>query len=649
MALFGHSIKDIKISHKLYLGFGVVLLLVVLASALSAMRFRDIRIIYDKTNLIYNINIEVFQAKINRLKYFYTPDDKTQATLTNFVKQAAVLTQSAHTLPWRSDELDHLKALAGILTDFQQAIADMSGASHRVTAIKKQLAALDEQEVIKDFRAGLQTQPLDTRQYQQADDLAYLTVALRNAARTLQFDDTLQLGDMSDAASALDARYAQEEKRYQALAPTLPEETQRLAQTLWNHTGRYIALQQEHHRAMSALKKTEDAVKSGGDKSSALIKSLIASVKAENDILAYRSASITLTIGAIAVLIGILITVYIVRQISRPVLHNLALAQRIASGDLSAKIQADGNDELGKLKAAMATMNDRLHQMISDVRDSVSRVSGSAAQIASGNSDLASRTEQQSAAVVETAASMEQLTSTVKNNTDNARHASQIASDASKNAHKGGEVVQNVVKTMDDIAASSKKIADITAVINGIAFQTNILALNAAVEAARAGEQGRGFAVVAGEVRALSQRSSQAAKDIAALISESVERTGVGSALVAEAGKTMESIVNSVSRVNDIMEEISSASEEQSRGIEQISRAITELDSTTQQNATLVSESSSNANTLEEQATLLERMVANFRLSDTAPQRPAAARKAVPAALPAASSSRSGADDWTTF
>ncbi|GAB7267181.1 hypothetical protein DZJ_37340 [Dickeya ananatis] len=407
-------------------------------------------------------------------------------------------------------------------------------------------------------------------------------------------------------------------KTYQDLQPTLTGDTQKLAESLWKYTSQYATLNQDYARVWGDLKKAENAVKTGGDKSSAVIKSLITVVKNQNDALAYGSASATLLIGVIAVIIGILIAVYIIRQITRPVLHNLTLAERIASGDLTATIEVDRHDELGKLTAAMAAMNDRLRHMISDVRDSVAHVTHSAADIAAGNSDLASRTEQQSAAVVQTAASMEELTSTVKNNTENARHASQIASDASQNAHKGGEVVQNVVKTMDDIAASSRKIADITAVINSIAFQTNILALNAAVEAARAGEQGRGFAVVAGEVRSLSQRSSQAAKDIAALIAESVERTNAGSTLVAEAGQTMDSIVKSVSRVNDIMGEISSASEEQSRGIEQISRAITELDSTTQQNAALVSQSSSAANALEEQAMLLEKLMATFRLSNAA-------------------------------
>ncbi|UAY98136.1 methyl-accepting chemotaxis protein [Dickeya dadantii] len=652
---FSSTIKNTKISHKLYLGFGVVLLLVVMASSLSAIRFRDIRDIYDKTNLIYNINIEVFQAKINRLKYFYTPDDSTQAVLTGFVKHAAELTQSAHTLSWHSDELGYINDLDKVMVDFQKSVADMSTATQQVVALRKQIATLNAQDAAKSFRDGLQNQQLDSALYQRVDELAYATASLKNLSYELQLTGT------DDAAKAFNSRYAEVQKAYQALLPTLSGDTQKLAEALWKYTAQYASQNQDYSRAWSDLKKAENAVKIGGDKSSAVIKSLITTVKNQNDALAYGSANITLLIGLIAVVIGILIAVYIIRQITRPVMHNLMLAERIASGDLTATIEVDRHDELGKLTAAMAAMNDRLRQMISDVRDSVGHVTHSAADIAAGNSDLASRTEQQSAAVVQTAASMEELTSTVKNNTENARHASQIASDASQNAHKGGEVVQNVVKTMDDIAASSRKIADITAVINSIAFQTNILALNAAVEAARAGEQGRGFAVVAGEVRNLSQRSSQAAKDIAALIAESVERTNAGSTLVAEAGQTMESIVNSVSRVNDIMGEISSASEEQSRGIEQISRAITELDSTTQQNAALVSQSSSAANTLEEQAMLLEKLVATFRLSESSapsarpaplnnPHRPLqalpAAGKSKALAKPAAKGQQ---DDWASF
>ncbi|EDZ8958468.1 methyl-accepting chemotaxis protein II [Salmonella enterica subsp. enterica serovar Newport] len=236
-------------------------------------------------------------------------------------------------------------------------------------------------------------------------------------------------------------------------------------------------------------------------------------------------------------------------------------------------------------------------------------------EIAAGNTDLSSRTEQQASALEETAASMEQLTATVKQNADNARQASQLAQSASETARHGGKVVDGVVNTMHEIADSSKKIADIISVIDGIAFQTNILALNAAVEAARAGEQGRGFAVVAGEVRNLASRSAQAAKEIKALIEDSVSRVDTGSVLVESAGETMTDIVNAVTRVTDIMGEIASASDEQSRGIDQVALAVSEMDRVTQQNASLVQESAAAAAALEEQASRLTQAVSAFRLA----------------------------------
>ena len=245
----------------------------------------------------------------------------------------------------------------------------------------------------------------------------------------------------------------------------------------------------------------------------------------------------------------------------------------------------------------------------------LSRVIAHIREIASGNTDLSSRTEQQASALEETAASMEQLTATVKQNADNARQASQLAKSASDTAQHGGKVVDSVVNTMHEIADSSKKIADIISVIDGIAFQTNILALNAAVEAARAGEQGRGFAVVAGEVRNLASRSAQAAKEIKALIEDSVSRVDTGSVLVESAGETMHDIVNAVTRVTDIMGEIASASDEQSRGIDQVALAVSEMDRVTQQNASLVQEAAAAAAALEEQASRLTQSVSTFRLA----------------------------------
>ena len=633
-------LRNVRIARKLSIGFGVVLLLVAVATVLSVARFKEIRDIYQKTNLIYNINIEVFQAKINRLKYFYG-DDKAGDTMARYVSHASALTSEANALTWSEREAAILNDLSGHLQAFQTGISGMQAATGKLAAIRASLDELAAQDQTARYTALIRTPLADSTLSYEVYDLLFAISNVRDYAYALRYSVS------ETAQQALEQHYRTTESAWTALNSQLPPELQTPMQALWQDTGKVRTLSNDYYSAFLGLKAAEDGVKVAGDKSSASLKEIIGLVKAYNDELAYGSANITLIIGAIAILIGILVSVYITRQITRPVLHNLALAERIASGDLSSRIEVDRDDELGKLTAAMSRMNDRLRGMIGDVRTSVSSVSRAATTIATGNSDLSSRTEQQAAAVVQTAASMEQLTATVKNNADNARHASKISAEASSTAAQGGVVVRDVVKTMGDISASSKKIADITAVINSIAFQTNILALNAAVEAARAGEQGRGFAVVASEVRSLSQRSSQAAKDIEQLISESVSRIQTGSDLVARAGETMDQVVSSVTRVNDIMDEISSASEEQSRGIEQIARAVGELDTTTQQNASLVMASSSSATSLEEQASLLERLVSNFRLEHGA--RTASAPPVERSAPPAARRQAVDEESWTTF
>ena len=364
--------------------------------------------------------------------------------------------------------------------------------------------------------------------------------------------------------------------------------------------------------------------------------------------------------------------------------HGLQAAQKLATGDLTAELKVERDDEIGRLMAAINGIGQGLATVVSNVRSGSETINVASREIATGNADLSSRTESQASSLEETASSMEELTSTVRQNADNARQANQLVNSASELAIRGGQVVGNVVQTMGSIKESSGKIVDIISVIDGIAFQTNILALNAAVEAARAGEQGRGFAVVASEVRSLAQRSASAAKEIKQLISDSVGKVNVGGKLVDEAGATMNEIVTSVKHVADIMGEITAASQEQSAGIEQVNQAITQMDEITQQNAALVEQAAAAAESLQEQSESLSQAVSVFKLAgdergngvvsrprvSAAPLKPALSRpvpvrvavRAVPAsaavvavenkpAKPAAAANKNGgnSEDWEEF
>jgi len=388
----------------------------------------------------------------------------------------------------------------------------------------------------------------------------------------------------------------------------------------------------------------------------------------------------TLVIGSIAaVALAVILAVWLIQLITRPLSQAVNAANTIASGDLTVEVAAHGRDEIGALLRALSKMRVSLLGIVSEIHDAAGSIDTATREVAAGNMDLSSRTEQQAASLEETAASMEQLTATVKQNTESAKQASTLALAASSTATQGGEVVSQAVATMHGIAESSNKVADITSVIEGIAFQTNILALNAAVEAARAGEQGRGFAVVATEVRTLAQRSATAAKEIKELIADSVNRVAEGADQVNRAGKTMEDVVNSISRVTAIVAEIANASDEQYTGIEQVNQAISQMDQVTQQNSALVEQAAAAASSMEEQAARLSMAVASFKLAhhpaqglrSPSPASVSAARRPdrvtkkssqpvksaehrpspalIPKAKPGLVTSGVGGDDWSAF
>lgn len=368
---------------------------------------------------------------------------------------------------------------------------------------------------------------------------------------------------------------------------------------------------------------------------------------------AHRNTDIGLMMMALGFAMALVMTgvtfIMLRKIVIRPLQRAAHRIEAIAGGDLTQPDEPSSRSEIGFLSAQLQRMQHSLVKTVSEVREGASAIYSGTSEISAGNVDLSSRTEQQASALEQTAASMEQLTATVKQNAENAHHASKLAGEASDKATHGGHIVTGVVTTMNNISASSRKISEITSVINSIAFQTNILALNAAVEAARAGEQGRGFSVVASEVRTLAQRSAQAAKEIESLISESVALIERGSGEVVEAGDTMSGIVNAVKSVTHIMQEIASASDEQSKGIEQVGQAVAEMDNATQQNASLVQEATAAANSLEEQAARLNKAVGIFKLtgmaSDPVPVRKSAGRGKVPALAKPAEHQ----ENWETF
>jgi len=400
-----------------------------------------------------------------------------------------------------------------------------------------------------------------------------------------------------------------------------------LFQAIQDARARYRSSQEEFQKLLAQGRKQEartvlvEKMNSAQGEYMSRVRALVAYggelMKASADAAAseYKAArNLMIELATLAVLLAVAGAYLVTRSITGPLTHAVEVARKVASGDLTSHIVVTSKDETGELMQALKDMNESLVRLVGQVRAGTDTIATASSQIAAGNQDLSARTEQQASSLEETASSMEELTATVKQNGDNARQANDMARSASEVAARGGALAAQVVHTMDQINASSRRIADIIGVIDGIAFQTNILALNAAVEAARAGEQGRGFAVVASEVRNLAQRSAAAAKEVKALIHDSVSKIGDGTGLVQRAGDTMNEIVASVHRVTGIMGEIAAASVEQSTGIEQVSQAVGQMDQVTQQNAALVEEAAAASGAMYDQAMSLAKLVSVFKM-----------------------------------
>ncbi|SLM63419.1 methyl-accepting chemotaxis protein [Dickeya aquatica] len=614
MSILGGKYENIKLGTKLSLGFGSVLLLSLIVLISGIFGFRSVAKNNDNAAITNQLNATLAQARILRVQFQFTHDYSFIDKNGELLNQMESILRQANAIGGSQAIINDLESISQDLKNYRATREAFLATSKKRDAAGLKISQEESEGVLAAFYGKWNKAngiPADTQVmlFQLGQSMADIRdvahdLLLAPSANTL----AITLKSIDDAEKLIKERNGQ-----------LTTEMQVWLKNSWDYFLQYRQSAPAYLAAFQEETNAGQAMSAAADKLNTDVADLF-NQQLENSAQTTRSSEVKMLFTSLAViLLGIIMAWRISVQIVTPIKLGLSVAERIANGDLSSSIHTTRRDELGMLITAMAAMNDKLRTMIHDIRAGVGQVALASAEIAAGNADLSSRTEQQSAAVVETAASMEQLTSTVKQNSENAHHASQLASEASQNAIKGGDIVSNVVKTMDEISGSSKRISEITSVINSIAFQTNILALNAAVEAARAGSKVRGFAVVASEVRNLAQRSSQAAKEIEGLIHESVSRVNTGSALVDEAGKTMQDIVRSVTHVFDIMGEIASASDEQSRGISQIAQAVSELDTTTQQNAALVEESSSAANSLEDQAQRLAHTVSVFHLGDDRP------------------------------
>ncbi|MBB1202208.1 HAMP domain-containing protein [Enterobacteriaceae bacterium 89] len=635
---------NMKTGNKLASGFVTIIALMIAILLSSILGLKNIQDKVVKGSLSVQLINRLFDTRLNRTYYQYTGEDKYLVKNGEAVNQMVGVLADLKKFSWSPAGSESLQRTEDAVKNYLADREPFNQAMHKKLEQQKRL---DSSSICDDSRTIAALALDNSFSIDQKFQLAQLAFIINDIdSRLTDFkqhpDPTTQASAQMSVNNGISAA--------QPMLLWLPEKERAMVETSIVAFKQYLGSLEPYHQAWSELNVASDQLLTRASELTNSINDLHALQEQAVEAIIHQVQWIMQLVAALGILIAVLLGWLITRAITRPLHETLTLAERIAEGDLTHSVESQRRDELGKLMQAMALMNTNLKDIIHDVREGVANVASSSTEIARGNIDLSSRTEQQAAAVVETAASMEELTSTVALNAENAAQARRLSEQAAVKASQGCEVSRAVVETMRSVQGSAHKISEITTVINGIAFQTNILALNAAVEAARAGEQGKGFAVVAGEVRNLAQRSAQSAKEIESLIKESVGIVDTGFQLVERAGTAMSEIELSVGQVRDIMNEISSATDEQSRGISQIAQAMAEMDTTTQQNAALVVESSSAANSLEEQAHRLEEAVSVFRLAnESAFQVRRSASRQLDKPVKPKLTAEAEAQNWTTF
>ena len=638
---------NLKIGNKLTSGFVATFAIMIAILLTSLIGLKNIQDKVTKGSLSVQLINRLFDTRLNRTYYQYTGEDKYLTKNGEAANQMVGVLAELKKFSWSAEGGKMLQRTEEAVSNYLADREPFNLAMHKKV---EQQQRLDSSAIATDSRVIAALALNDSLSIDQKFQLAQLAFIFN--------DIDSRLTDYKLHPDAPTSESTQENiksgiSHSQQMLSWLPAKERTIVETAIGSFQQYLGAMDSYQQAWGELNIVSDKLFARAADLTNAINDLHAQQERTVEQIVRQVQWTMELVAALGILIAVMLAWFITRSITRPLHQTLTLAERIAEGDLTHSIESQRRDELGKLMQAMGLMNSNLKNIIHDVRDGVANVASSSTEIARGNIDLSSRTEQQAAAVVETAASMEELTSTVALNAENATQARRLSDMAAEKASQGCEVSRAVVETMRSVQNSAHRISEITTVINGIAFQTNILALNAAVEAARAGEQGKGFAVVAGEVRNLAQRSAQSAKEIETLIKESVGIVDTGFRLVEQAGTAMSDIETSVGQVRDIMNEIASATDEQSRGISQIAQAMAEMDTTTQQNAALVVESSSAASSLEDQAIKLEEAVSVFRISNdpmaqarrgkSSPQRPVIKPSI------AKTAQQSDPDNWTTF